>query len=225
MSEDKMDRMVDAVREHYNAPGEVPREQMWSAIAEGLEQNADGTTEQRGSDVIDLGAERQKRNWVTAHPVGWAVAASALLVMGVGIGRATAPTVQPATVVRETVSNEAGLRYAAAEHFGRTESLLTMVRADARRGEIDPVAGEWARGLLAQTRLLMDAEADDGTGMSDLLEDLELVLVQIVGVAEGQSMDEGRVRTELALTLSGLDDTELLSRLQAATPHFGMSGA
>ncbi len=59
-------------------------------------------------------------------------------------------------------------------------------------------------------------EADDET-VRELLEDLELVLVQIVGVAEanGDSADD---RSELALALEGLAERDVLARIQAVLP-------
>ena len=33
MSDEKMDRIISAAGEHYNAPGETPREEMWEVIA------------------------------------------------------------------------------------------------------------------------------------------------------------------------------------------------
>ena len=104
------------------------------------------------------------------------------------------------------------------EHFDRTESLLTMVRTDARAGRIDPATADWASGLLTQTRLLLDASDGRQQEMGDLLLDLELVLIQIVGVAETGAMDEARARTELELALRSLEEGEVLSRIQAALP-------
>ena len=221
MSDKKMNELVDTVREHYNAPGEAPREAMWDVITPQMDS---ARNEERAADVIDLAAERQKRSFLTAHPIGWSVAAAALWVMGVGIGRMTAPAAPPGPGAQERVESDAGLRFAAAEHFGQTESWLTMVQADARAGQIDPAMSEWARGLLTQTRMLMDAQTDAQAPMGELLEDLELVLMQIVGVTESESMGQGRVRAEMSLALNGLDDSELLQRLQAATPR-QMAGA
>jgi hypothetical protein len=117
-----------------------------------------------------------------------------------------------------TVVRQASVaRAAAIEHLGRSESLLTMVRSDARSGGIHPGVAKWARALLTETRLLMDLpEADDET-VRELLEDLELVLVQIVGVAEanGDSADD---RSELALALEGLAERDVLARIQAVLP-------
>ena len=117
-----------------------------------------------------------------------------------------------------TVVRQASVaRAAALEHLGRSESLLTMVRADARSGSVDPGVSKWARELLTETRLLMDLPEADDAVVLELLEDLELVLVQIVGVAEakGDPVDD---RSELALALEGLEERDVLARIQAVLP-------
>jgi hypothetical protein len=60
--------------------------------------------------------------------------------------------------------------------------------------------------------------------MHGLLEDLELVLIQIVGVAEAGSGDDGQRRTELDLAMNSLDAGEVLPRIRAALPS-GLAGA
>jgi hypothetical protein len=64
----------------------------------------------------------------------------------------------------------------------------------------------------------MDAQGRADPLMSDLLEDLELILVQIVGVANAPAGDEGRVESELNLALEGLEEREVLTRIQAVVP-------
>jgi hypothetical protein len=59
--------------------------------------------------------------------------------------------------------------------------------------------------------------------MDRLLEDLELVLIQIVGVAEAGSGDDARRRTELDLAISSLEAGEVLPRIRAALPP-GLAG-
>ena len=223
--EEKMDPTWKRLRETYNVPPETPRERMWNVIAERL-------AEQPNGDVVDLAAARERRTIrnapVASHRMGgWAVAAAAVLVLGIGIGRMTAPGSVAtdgvdAFAVSET-SRVGSMTAAAAEHLNETESLLTMVRADARAGRVDPATAEWANGLLAQTRLLLDAQRNRTPAVDDLLLDLELVLVQIVGVAETGSVDGARARTELALALRSLDEGEVLPRIQAVLPD-GMAG-
>ena len=227
MSDERMDTIVEQIRETYHVPTETPREQMWEAISGRLggNQTNAGPVHEASADVIDLMAARERRTANvastrrSARSTGWAVAAAAVLVFGIGIGRMTAPgTVETAAV--STVGTDIGaasLTLAAREHLGRTESLLTMVRADARNGRVDPTMARWASGLLSQTRLLMDQDGSD-VAVSDLLLDLELLLIQIVGVSETGSVDEARARTELELALRSLEEGEVLPRIRAVLP-------
>jgi len=201
--------VVGRLRDEYNVPAETPRDEMWAAIESGLEAH-DGT-------VVRLEVERRRRLARLVRPMGWAAAAAAVLVLGVGIGRITTP-VPVAEVAADMVPDPAVLRMAAVAHLGRSESLLTLVRADARNGRVDPGVGVWARGLLTQTRLLLDTPDGNDPALRDLLEDLELVLVQVVGVAELAPGDDVRARSELTLALEGLQEREVLPRIQAVTP-------
>ena len=218
-SENRFEEVLDEARRSYNAPPETPREEMWTAIASGLREER--PEESARTEVVDLAAERRRRSVPT--PLLWGAAAAALLVLGIGIGRGTAP-VPVAPVAEDASAPTVGLALAAQEHLGRTESLLTMVRADARTGSLDPVTAGWARELLAQTRVLMDAQAAGDPTVGELLEDLELLLIQIVGVAEMGPVEDPTVRTELQLTLRGLEEGEVLPRIQAALPA-NMAGA
>jgi hypothetical protein len=150
-----------------------------------------------------------------------------VLVLGFGIGRMSAPAVNgtsaPVAVAESEPDVSGELGFAARDHLGRTESLLTQVRADARDGRIDPALGTWARGLLSETRLLMDTRGNADPEVRRLLEDLELLLVQIAGASRAGPSDEARATTELELALRSLDEGGVMSRLHAVVP-FGLSG-
>jgi hypothetical protein len=213
MSEEPMDELSRLLREEYNPPPAVPRDEMWAALEARLEP--------REAGVVSLDEARRRRSVTLRRSLAWGVAAAAVLVLGVGIGRMTAPVATP--VAEAPTQLRAGadasvLRVAAVEHLGRTEALLRMVRADGASGRVDPAMGAWARGLLTQTRLLMDTQEEQDPAMRELLEDLELVLVQIVGVTEAAGGDESRAREELTLTLDGMERSEVLSRIQAVVP-------
>ena len=214
MSDERMNELLGEVREHYHVPDEIPREAMWSAISERLGEEPSGD-----GDVIDLASRRTRRPGRRAAL--WGTAAAALLVLGIGIGRVSVPSMEtPAAEVRGTLA----LDVAAREHLGRTESLLTMVRADARVGGLDPLTAEWARELLGETRLILDAVRDRDPAVGELLEDLELLLAQIVGVA-GVGREDPRMVDELDLTLRGLEEAEVLSRIRAVLPDAVGAGA
>lgn len=209
MSEERMEEMLQELKASYHVPSETPREEMWSAISSRLDAPQ--------AEVLDISIARRRRAFTASGAVGWAAAAAAVLLVGVGLGRMTAPEGgERAAPIATMQMTPTSMAFAAQDHMRRTESLLTMVRADARAGRIDPTTARWARGLLSQTRLLMDAQDDATPRMNDLLLDLELVLAQIVGVAETGSMDEGRARTELDLLLRSLNDGAVLPRIRAA---------
>jgi hypothetical protein len=219
MGEEPIDpEVTEMLRGRYNAPPETPRDEMWAAIQARLEP--------RTVTVHSLEDARARRRTASWRPLGWAAAAAAVLVLGIGIGRMSAPLPKATAPVASAVAPNAGVQRAATvNHLGRTEALLTLVRADARDGRVDPAMGGWARGLLSQTRLLLDSPNTTDPAMRDLLGDLELVLVQIVRVTEVEGVDQGRARTEMNLALQGLEDRDVLPRIQAVVPAGpGMAG-
>lgn len=213
MNERDRDELSELLREEYNAPPPTPRDEMWAAIEAGLEPRTTG--------VRSLDSAPSRRWAALRRPLAWSAAAAAVLVVGVGIGRLTAPAPAPVAEAPAFMPNGVDatvLRVAAVEHLGRSETLLRMVRADGRSGRMDPALGTWARGLLTQTRLLLDSSEDQDPAMRELLEDLELVLVQIVGVSQASGEDESQVREELILALAGLEQSEVLPRIEAVVP-------
>ncbi len=237
MNDERFEEMIMGLRESYNEPPETPREDMWAAIQARLgEQKVGSSVEPETSSqggpgpsasegVIPLRSIRGSVLRRFPKPLRWSLAAAALLVLGLGIGRMTAPGVTPVpenggqgAVAAVEQPNPDPLRVAAVEHLARTESLLALVRADAREGRVEPTVGNWARRLLSQTRLLMDAQAETDPVMEDLLKDLELVLVQIVGVANAPPEDRARIQSELNLALDGMKERDVLPRIQAVIP-------
>jgi hypothetical protein len=217
MSDKRMDELLEQLREEYNVPPQTPRQEMWDVIEAGLGES--------GPSVISLDRARRGRRPMWHGPAGWAAAAAALLVMGVGIGRLTAPMEVASRGASLAPVGVSALRTAAVEHLGETEALLTLVRAEGRGGTLDPVVRPWAVTLLTQTRLLLDTPGGVDSNIRDLLEDLELALVQIVGVGEAEAGGSAQAGVELDLALRGLDNRELMPRLQAILPELtGLAG-
>lgn len=231
MNDHRMDKLMTGLREDYNKPPEIPREEMWAVIQSRLGASGSPEGTQTGEagpgvdrTVVSLAEARQSRLARMKKPLVWAASAAAILVLGLGIGRWTAPVGPGVGQIGELASaetmtsNPAVLRAASVAHLMRTESLLTLVRSDARAGRMEAAVGSWARGLLTQTRLLMDAPDQADPVMTELLEDLELVLVQILGAANAPPGDEAQVRSELNLALDGIEEHEVLPRIQAVLP-------
>jgi hypothetical protein len=204
--DDRFDDLLrDAARE-YNEPPETPREEMWARIvAERKSEKSDD------SGVIPLRPFRRFR------PLALAASIAALLAIGIGLGRLSAPAPQQATApVAVTTDaprvNSAAYRLATTEHLSQSEAFLTLFRASVRRPGNEQLASATARQLLATNRLLLDSPAASDARMRLLLQDLELVLAEIA-----QLSPQPRSR-DLELITEGLEQGGVLSRLRTAVP-------
>lgn len=185
------ERLRDAAAE-YHTPPATPRDEMWAAIAA---RRAEERT-------------RIVRPWMR-----WGIGIAAVLVLGVAIGRFTAPSSGDGPPVggplAETANGSGLYRVAATQYLSRTEAFLTGFRADAQRGQLDSGFTASARELLTATRLVLDSPAGRDARLRSLLEDLELVLAQIAqydGREDGHFIDQG------------LDQRGVLLRLRAEIP-------
>jgi len=201
----KFEQWLRDAAKAYHSPLPTPREEMWKRIEEA----------RRHKHVIEL------RPWMR-----WAIAAAAVLVLGIGIGRWTAtPSSGPngttlATndsagrhVTRE-IDSLAGVAYqvAATQYLSRTEAFLTSFRADANRSANTARLARQARELLSSTQLMLDSPAANDPRLRSLLEDLELVLMQIAML---NPLQDGRDRD---LITEGMSQSNVLPKLRSAIP-------
>lgn len=210
-------------RDHYNRPPPTPREEMWATLEARLQ--AGGRQDADDGTVVPL---RPRTRPVAS---GWwlALAASAVLAVGVGIGRWSSPTAggpdAPAAMTasgapaaeRPGATQPAVGRWAAAQTLAESEPLLAMVRADVARGGVDAEVGDWARRLLGETRFLLDSGLPLDPQVRSLLEDLELILLQTSLVGDPQ-VSGPRAEEELELLRQGMDDKDVMTRIQAVLP-------
>lgn len=119
---------------------------------------------------------------------------------------------------RSRSTRQVAIGYATAKHLGQAETLLTSFRADS---DADPetVAGleetalsEWARVLLADTRLLLDLPMERPETERALLEELELVLAQVARLGPGAPAFERDLIAE------SIEREGTIARLRAAAP-------
>jgi hypothetical protein len=204
MTDDRFEDFVRRAAQGYHRPPDTPREAMWARIAA-------ARAERRRES-------RTRREWQPVRWVGWGLAAAAVLALGVGIGRSierreaggaqTASSATAAAPAREQVP--AAYRIAAMDHLRHVETFLTVFQSEARLGEVEGMP-ELARGLLENTRLLMDSPAGRDAHMALLLDDIELVLAQIASYGGGDG-------PELSLIEQGIERRGLLLKLHAAIP-------
>lgn len=224
MLDDRFDDQLREAAHDYNAPPETPRDQMWEKIvAARTAGQADRGTDGRMDETIYSLTDRPVRAPVrpsgrpTVRILRWPIGIAALLALGIGLGRMTAPTPDspaPMTVVTEAAprGSEVAYRLATTEHLSQSETFLTLFRASVRQGGNEQLASSTARQLLATNRLLLDspAAADNRTRL--LLQDLELVLAQIAQLSGRPSSPD------LDFITNGLDDSGVMSRLRTAVP-------
>jgi len=191
--DEKFNDWLQEAAKGYHAPRPTPRDDMWARI--------------------QAARVRRVRPWRQ-----WSLAAAAVLVLGIAIGRWTAhqPTGGPGgTPVASTdtaASRDLVYQVAATQYFSRTETFLTGFRADLRAGRADTRFVGQARDLLSTTRLLLDSPAADDPRMRTLLEDLELVLAQI------SQLEMGRDSRNADLITQDMDQRSVLPKLRSAIP-------
>jgi hypothetical protein len=199
----KFEQWLKGAAKSYHSPRPTPREEMWKRIEDA----------RRNKHVIEL------RPWMR-----WAVAAAAVLILGIGIGRWSAH--QPAagddaTTVATADSaspapSDLGYQIAATQYLSHTEAFLTSFRADAgsHRGANSARFSRQARDLLSTTRLMLDSPAGKDQRLRSLLEDLELLLVQISQIDAAH--DGGGHDTDLIT--QGMNQSNVLPKLRSAIP-------
>ena len=194
-----------------------PGPQVWRGIAERI-----GAPEIALDDEGDELAARRARNRIRFPWVQAGLAAAAVLVMGIAIGRmsnqpARLPTARVGAPAPGTPMTGDAYRVAVAQHLSRTETLLASFRADAAGGRVDASTAEWAGQMLSTTRLLLDSPAADDPRLRTLLEDLELVLAQIAALPT-RSDTVTTPNTEVDLARRAVEEKHLLPRMQTLAP-------
>ncbi|MEA2706088.1 MAG: hypothetical protein QOH22_876 [Gemmatimonadaceae bacterium] len=101
----------------------------------------------------------------------------------------------------------------AVRHLSEAEALLTSFRTRSNADQqMDAQLGTWARELLSNTRLLLDSPVANDPQRRPLLEDLELVLVQIVQLSPGSTLQDRE------LIEKTLQHDHVMTRLRTAIP-------
>ena len=194
----KFEQWLKDAAKSYHAPHPTPREEMWARIE----------AARRHKHVVEL------RPWMR-----WAIAAAAVLILGIGIGRWSAN--QPAAVngssgtrvaASDSAPSDVVYQVAATQYLSRTEAFLTAFRADAPGRTSNARLARQARDLLTTTQLMLDSPAANDPRLRSLLEDLELVLMQI------SQLDAAHNGHDTDLITQGMNQSNVLPKLRSAIP-------
>lgn len=230
------ERLLGRWGRELDPPPEPPREEMWSVIRARADLSGDPGGDLRGEGLRRPGgagaAWRFRRSGLLRSGLlRPAVGMAAALVLGLWLGRATAPPASPGDAPGVAppvalVSDRDDVRSMpdapALRHLAATGRLLARLDSDAV-GPFFQGMRSWADGLLAETRFLLDSPAMDDPELRTLLEDLEMVLVEVTLLPPP---GEERSRVELDLIADGLESRAILARIRTLVPDSLMaSGA
>jgi hypothetical protein len=109
-------------------------------------------------------------------------------------------------------STTVSYQVATQRHLEDAEALLTSYSLEGRDPRMDAQFAGWAKGLLSNTRLLLDSPAGDDPRRAKLLQDLELVLAQIV------QLSPNAAATDRELIQGSIQNGHVMTRLRSAIP-------
>ncbi|HUP89140.1 MAG TPA: hypothetical protein VM100_07320 [Longimicrobiales bacterium] len=202
MTQHEFDQFLKRAVSELDSVPPTPRDEMWARIQH-----------RRKFQVVEIEKSSKRKVWA-----GWGVGLAAMLAVGVGIGRITAPTLRNDT---EQVAGTGGAapatttagrsatayRYAVSEYMSSAEALLTSYRTQPK-GTADPELAVMARDLLTNTRLLLDSPAGQDPKVAALLGDLELIIAQIARVQAPSAVEREIIR-------DGMNKTAVIPRIRA----------
>jgi hypothetical protein len=204
MDDKRLDEILSDAAHTYRPPPDAPLDLIWSRV------EAEAFASQPSS------LARRAPGW---RAFGGAIAAT--LVLGVAIGRMSAPRAASVDATAASAARQAPAHLASngvsdpyqrttQEFLGRTVLLIASLPSKDGTGVADDKINEQAKQLLGTARLLLDSPVGHEPRMKDLLEDLELVLAQ---VARLQPQHRGDA---LNLIRQALEERDVVPRIRSA---------
>ena len=214
MTDDRLQDLIAAARHGYRVPPAPPLDAIWARI-----EHEHFDAPHAPHDVapqIDKIAMLPIRRWRWAPAVGVA----ATLLIGVGIGRVSAPRIERTPIPAVAAVAAEPLQRTASDYLDETAALLaSLPRVTGTQrsvGDVRFVAQ--ASQLLGTTRLLLDSPAASDPRMRNLLEDLELVLAQVARLRPVPRADE------LTFIAEAMDERDVVPRLRTVAASLSASG-
>ena len=125
-------------------------------------------------------------------------------------------TVTPVKLPNPLDQNRANVyQVATMRHLADAEAMLTTFTFESKDATMNAKFADWAKGLLSNTRLLLDSPAGDDPRRAKLLQDLELVLAQIV------QLSPSAAATDRELIQGTIQEGQVITRLRTAIPASG----
>jgi hypothetical protein len=139
------------------------------------------------------------------------------IVVGRGPARLLVSESRPSVPTGNGDLQTVSYQVATQQHLQDAEALLTSFTLESRDERMNSQFAGWAKGLLSNTRLLLDSPAGDDPRRAKLLQDLELVLAQIVQLSpEAPAADRELVQGSIQ---NGMVMTRLRSAIPADQPR------
>jgi len=208
MNDERLEQLIAEAAPSYRVPAEPPLDAMWARIE---------------SEHFDIAAQSAgEARWRSAGFLwGRAVTGiAATLLVGIGIGRFTAPIVDPVPPVTSaaaaaTVPVAEPLQRATSQYLDDAALLLAALPTQAFGA--DTRFTNHASQLLTMTRLLLDSPAASDLRLRDLLEDLELVLAQVARLNAAPRAEE------LTFITAAMDERDVVPRLRTVAAAMSYS--
>jgi len=154
------------------------------------------------------GATTRTRDEIRRNPVVIGQGGVTRLATGPASGRNAGSSSNPDGGSLQAVSYQVATQ----QHLQDAEALLTSFSLESRDEKMNSQFAGWAKGLLSNTRLLLDSPAGDDPRRAKLLQDLELVLAQIV------QLSPNAAATDRELIQGSIQNGLVMTRLRSAIP-------
>ena len=212
MKDESLDRLMHDAKDTYRVPPTADFDAMWTAIER----------EHFDAPVQPVLAPRRNA-WLPA------IGIAATLLIGVGLGRFTAPVTTDIPIVTDAAAGTAAptvtvvgdpLTRTTYEYIARTVALLDSLPNSGGAGRLkrDQRFAAQATQLLGTTRLLLDSPAATDPRLRDLLEDLELVLAQVASLRTAPRAED------LTFIAEAVNERDVVPRLRAVSASITASG-
>lgn len=203
MNDERLEQLIADAAPGYRVPAEPPLDAMWTQIES---EHFDAA----GRSVV--GTRWRKSGWGRAI-----TGVAATLLVGIGIGRFTAPSVDPALPVATGVAVPVAepLQRATSQYLDEAALLLAALPTEA--SGTDARFTNHAAQLLTMTRVLLDSPAASDLRLRDLLEDLELVLAQVARLNAAPRAEE------LTFITAAMDERDVVPRLRTVAAAMSYS--